>query len=108
MVMNVLPPEVGGVRPGAALRGGHGGAGLLGAAGLPLPPRRHPALLAREGESHSHVSRYAHNNDTTQSQYVEGAISRGELVSSMEEVWRHLELVTRVWGGYRWGDMMMT
>ena len=33
---------------------------------------------------------------------MEGAISRGELVSSMEEVWRHLELVTRVWGGYRW------
>ena len=55
----------------------------------------------------SRMSRYTHNN-TSQSQYVEGAISRGELVSSMEEVWRHLELVTRVWGGYRWDDMMMT
>ena len=67
-----------------------------------------PLYWLVKGNHEWSMSRYNHNNDTPQSQYVEGAISRGELVSSMEEVWRHLELVTRVWGGYRWDDMMMT
>ena len=68
------------------------------------PPRSTGSQRCHE----SRMSRSTHNNDNPQRQYVEGAISRSELVSSMEEVGRHLELVTRVWGGYRWDNLMVS